>query len=61
MDTCKCHYYKDGDQTELVLVIRSRFCRASKGGFLQKISYFDGREWLIKGGQIAEPSWTYRE
>ena len=36
------------------------FLQVFERGFLQKISYFDGKDWLIKTEQITEPNFTYQ-
>ena len=36
------------------------FLQVFEMGFLQKISYFDGKERPIKAGKITEPNLTYR-
>ena len=51
MNTFKSHYCQEGEHREILLAVFARFCRSSKGAFyLQKISYFDGKEWPIKIG-----------
>ena len=47
MNTFECHYCYEGEQRAIMLVVFTCFCRFWKGA-LQKISHFDGKDWLIK-------------
>ena len=38
----------------------ARFLQVFERGFLQKISYFDGKKWPIKTRKITGPNLTYR-
>ena len=49
MNTFKSHYCQEGEQREILLAVFVHL-QVFKRGFLQKISYFDGKEWPIKTG-----------
>ena len=44
-----CHYCWGGEQKDILLVFKLVFA-GLRGGFLQKISRLNGKEWPIKAG-----------
>ena len=50
MYTLKSHYCQEGEQREILLAVFRLFWQVFKRGFLQKTSYFNGKEWPIKTG-----------
>ena len=52
MNTVKCYYCWEREQSEILLLYCHSVLQVLARGFLQKISHFDGKEWPIKAGKL---------